>query len=54
MMPTDTIEITFDGKKLLVRPGLTILQVAEAQGVRIPRCATTVGSIPMHPAGSAS
>ena len=35
-MPADTIEITFDGKKLLVRPGLTILQVAEAQGVRIP------------------
>ncbi|HUI69896.1 MAG TPA: FAD-dependent oxidoreductase [Spirochaetia bacterium] len=35
-MATDTIEITFDGKKLLVQPGLTILDVAESQGVRIP------------------
>ncbi len=35
-MGTDTIEITFDGKKILVQPGLTILDVAEAQGVRIP------------------
>jgi formate dehydrogenase major subunit len=35
-MGTETIEITFDGKKILVQPGLTILDVAEAQGVRIP------------------
>jgi formate dehydrogenase major subunit len=35
-MSTDTIEITFDGKKLHVHPAQTILQVAESQGVRIP------------------
>ncbi|MGO9413194.1 MAG: FAD-dependent oxidoreductase [Spirochaetia bacterium] len=35
-MGTDTIEITFDGKKLQVQPGQTILDVAESQGVRIP------------------
>ncbi|HVP17810.1 MAG TPA: FAD-dependent oxidoreductase [Spirochaetia bacterium] len=33
---TERIEITFDGKKLLVDPGATILEVAEAQGVGIP------------------
>ena len=33
---TGTVEITFDGKKLLVQPGLTILDVAESHGVRIP------------------
>jgi len=33
---TGTVEITFDGKKLLVQPGLTILEVAESHGVRIP------------------
>ena len=31
-----TIEITFDGRKLQVQPGQTILEVAEAQGVAIP------------------
>ncbi|HVO39292.1 MAG TPA: FAD-dependent oxidoreductase, partial [Spirochaetia bacterium] len=35
-MATDTIEITLDGKKLLVPAGSTILDVAEAQGIRIP------------------
>jgi len=35
-MGTDTIEITFDGKKLQVQPGQTILDVAESRGVRIP------------------
>ncbi len=32
----DMIEITFDGKKLLVEPGRTLLEVAERQGVKIP------------------
>ena len=35
-MAADTIEITLDGKKLLVEPGKTILEVAESQGIRIP------------------
>jgi len=35
-MAAEKIEITFDGKKLLVDPGKTILDIAEAQGVRIP------------------
>ncbi len=35
-MATDTIEITFDGRKIQVQPGQTILDVAEAHGVRIP------------------
>ena len=35
-MAADMIEITLDGKKLLVEPGRTILDVAESQGVRIP------------------
>ena len=30
------IEITLDGKKLLVEPGKTILDVAESQGISIP------------------
>ncbi|MGA2641484.1 MAG: FAD-dependent oxidoreductase [Spirochaetia bacterium] len=30
------IEISLDGKKLLVEPGKTILDVAESQGIRIP------------------
>jgi formate dehydrogenase major subunit len=33
---TEKMEITFDGKKILVDRGVTILEVAEAQGVRIP------------------
>ena len=32
----DQIECTLDGKKLTVAPGMTILQVAESQGIRIP------------------
>ncbi|MGA2976810.1 MAG: FAD-dependent oxidoreductase [Spirochaetia bacterium] len=32
----DTIEITLDGKKLAVKPGTTLLEVAESQGIRIP------------------
>jgi formate dehydrogenase major subunit len=35
-MAADMIEITLDGKKLLVEPGKTILDVAESQGIRIP------------------
>jgi formate dehydrogenase major subunit len=35
-MADDTIEITLDGKTLAVKPGSTILEVAEAQGIRIP------------------
>src|SRR5271157_4749412 len=35
-MAADMIEITLDGKKLLVGPGKTILDVAESQGIRIP------------------
>ena len=35
-MGSDKIEITLDGSKLLVEPGSTILEVAEAQGIRIP------------------
>ena len=35
-MAGNTIEITLDGRKLEVEPGLTILQVAERQGSRIP------------------
>ncbi|HUJ74311.1 MAG TPA: FAD-dependent oxidoreductase, partial [bacterium] len=35
-MSADTIEITLDGKKLLVQPGTTILDAAESQGIRIP------------------
>jgi formate dehydrogenase major subunit len=30
------IEITLDGKKILVEPGKSILEVAESQGIRIP------------------
>jgi len=32
----DTIEITLDGKTIAVKPGATLLEVAEAQGIRIP------------------
>ena len=32
----EKIEITLDGKKLLVAPGKTILDVAESQGMSIP------------------
>lgn len=32
----DKIEITLDGNKLLVEPGTTLLEAAEAQGARIP------------------
>lgn len=35
-MAGNTVEITLDGRKLEVEPGLTILQVAERQGIRIP------------------
>jgi len=35
-MATERIEITFDGKKLLVEPEKTILDVAQSQGVDIP------------------
>jgi formate dehydrogenase major subunit len=35
-MPAEMIEITLDGRKLLVEPGRTILEVAESQGVKIP------------------
>jgi formate dehydrogenase major subunit len=33
---SERIEITLDGKKLMVEPGRTILEVAEGQGVKIP------------------
>ena len=36
IMAAENIEITLDGKKLLVEPGKTILEVAESQGIRIP------------------
>ena len=35
-MGAEMIEITLDGRKLLVEPGRTILEVAERQGVKIP------------------
>ena len=35
-VPAEKIEITLDGRKLLVEPGTTILDAAESQGVRIP------------------
>jgi formate dehydrogenase major subunit len=35
-MPAEMIEITLDGRKLLVEPGRTLLEVAESQGVKIP------------------
>ncbi len=35
-MPAEMIEITLDGRKLLVAPGRTILEVAESQGLKIP------------------
>ncbi len=35
-MGADMMEITLDGKKLLVETGKTILDVAESQGLRIP------------------
>ena len=35
-MAPQKIEITLDGKKMLVEPGLSILEVAESQGIRIP------------------
>ena len=35
-MALQKIEITLDGKKILVEPGRSILDVAESQGVRIP------------------
>jgi len=35
-MGAEMIEITLDGRKLLVEPGRTILEVAESQGVKIP------------------
>jgi len=35
-MAAEMIEITLDGKKLLVEPDKTILDVAESQGIRIP------------------
>src|SRR5512137_109674 len=35
-MPAEMIEITLDGRKLLVEPGRTILEVAESQGLKIP------------------
>jgi formate dehydrogenase major subunit len=35
-MPDALIEITLDGRKLLVEPGRTILEVAESQGLKIP------------------
>ena len=35
-MAAEMFEITLDGKKLLVEPGKTILDVAESQGIRIP------------------
>ncbi len=35
-MPAAMIEITLDGRKLLVEPGRSILEVAESQGVKIP------------------
>jgi formate dehydrogenase major subunit len=35
-MAANTIEITLDGKKILVEPGKTILEVAESRGIRIP------------------
>src|SRR4030042_772506 len=35
-MPAEMIEITLDGRTLLVEPGRTILEVAESQGVKIP------------------
>jgi formate dehydrogenase major subunit len=35
-MASTPFEITLDGKKLMVEPGRTILEVAEAQGLRIP------------------
>ncbi len=35
-MAEERIEITLDGKKLMVEPGRTILEVAEGQGIRIP------------------
>jgi formate dehydrogenase major subunit len=36
MMAPESFEITLDGKKIQVRPGTTILEAAESQGVRIP------------------
>jgi len=35
-MAPQKIEITLDGKKILVEPGKTILEAAESQGIRIP------------------
>ncbi|MGA2479420.1 MAG: FAD-dependent oxidoreductase [Spirochaetia bacterium] len=35
-MAAEKIEITLDGKKLLVEPDKTILEIAESQGIRIP------------------
>jgi formate dehydrogenase major subunit len=35
-MAANSIEITLDGKKILVEPGKTILEVAQSRGIRIP------------------
>jgi formate dehydrogenase major subunit len=35
-LAADMIEISLDGKRLLVQPGSTILEAAESRGVRIP------------------